>query len=64
MWSFYGHIVVCGSPRPAKRVVWLESPGTRPSRETEIDQEKYERSQYVIEKTGSRFENELKTNPK
>ena len=42
----------------------LESPGTRPNREMEIDQEKYERSHYVIENTGSSFENELKTNSK
>ena len=53
-----------GRRRPARRVVWLESPGTHPNREMEIHQEKYERSHYVFENTGSRFENELKTNSK
>ena len=45
-------------------MVWLESPGTRPNREMEIHHEIYERSHYVIENTGSSFENELKTNSK
>jgi len=63
-WSFYGHIVVGGSPRPARRLVWLASPGTHQNREMEIDQELYERSHYLIENTGSGFENELKTNSK
>jgi UDP-N-acetylenolpyruvoylglucosamine reductase len=45
-------------------VVGLESPGIHHNREKEIDQEKYERSHYVIENTGSCFENELKTNSK
>jgi hypothetical protein len=45
-------------------VVGLETPGIRPDREMKIDQEIYERSHYVVEKTGWRFENELKTNSK
>jgi hypothetical protein len=64
LWSFYGQIVVGGSPRRARRGVWLESHGTRPNLEMEIEQEIYERSHYVIDNTGSRFENELKTNSK
>jgi hypothetical protein len=64
MWSVYGQIVVGGSPRAVRRVVRLESPGTRHSREMEIHQEIYERSHYVLENTGSSFENELKTNSK
>jgi hypothetical protein len=55
---------VGGFLRPARRLVRLERSGTRPSQEMEIDQEKYERSHYVIENTGSFFENELKTNSK
>jgi hypothetical protein len=50
--------------RPARPVLWLESPCIRPNREMEIHQEIYERSHYFIENTGSRFENELKTNSK
>ena len=50
------------SPRPTRRVVGLEGPVTCPNREIEIDHEIYERSHYVIENTGSNFENELKTN--
>jgi hypothetical protein len=53
---------VGGSPRPARPAVRLESPGTRLNREIEINHEIYERSHYVIENTGSNFENELKTN--
>ena len=53
-----------GRRRSARRVVRLESPGTRPWREMKIDQGKYERSHYVFENKGWRFENELKTNSK
>jgi hypothetical protein len=64
MWLFYGHLVVASSPRPARREVRLESPGSRPIREMEIDHEIYDRSHYVIENKVSHFENELKTNSK
>jgi hypothetical protein len=50
--------------KPAGRVVALEAPGAHHHRDIEIYQEIYERSHYVIDNKGSRFENELKTNPK